>query len=289
MPVVVVVPVERQRPLGAEAEQRAILRRRRDHGGGALAADVAVEADHPVRRRHHHVQVVADHQHAAAELAADLLDQPVEARLARLVEPLRRLVEDEEPRPPQQRLRQQRPLELAARERRELPPAEVRDPHPLQRLRPQTRVALGEPEEAVDGHRQRRIHGELLRHVADPEPRGADHPPRVRPLGADQQAQERALPRAVRPDHRHDLAGLEREVHALEHPVPAEGHPQAPGFDERASRAASLPASRQRAQSPSASIDRPLDGEAGRRRRLHERAGGPRAAASRRPGGRRGR
>ena len=64
MLVVVVVPVERQRPLGAEAEERAIFRRRRDHRGRALAADVAVEADHPVRRRHHHVQVVADHQHA---------------------------------------------------------------------------------------------------------------------------------------------------------------------------------------------------------------------------------
>ena len=38
------------------------------------------------------MQVVADHQHAAAELGAQLLDQPVELRHAGLVEPLRGLV-----------------------------------------------------------------------------------------------------------------------------------------------------------------------------------------------------
>ena len=199
--------------MGPEAEQRPVVGRRRHHGRRALAADMAVQADHPVGGRHHHVQVVADHQHAAAELLAQLLDQPVEARLAGLVEPLRRLVEHQQVRPPQHRLRQHRPLQLPARQRRQLPTAEPGDADMLERRGPLAPAPPpGEREEAVDGQRQRPVDRELLRHVADPQPRRADHPARVRPSGADQQPQQRALARAVRPDDRDDLAGLQRQA-----------------------------------------------------------------------------
>ena len=160
---------------------------------------------------------------------AELLDQPVEPRLARLVEPLRRLVEHQELRPAHQRLRQQRPLELPARERRELPPPELGDAHPLQRLRPlPPRRRRRAPRKRATVIGSVAVDRELLRHVADPEARRAHDPPRVRPLGADQQAQQRALARAVRPDHGDDLARLERQVDAGEHPVPAEGDAHAP-------------------------------------------------------------
>ena len=46
--------------------------------------------------------------------------------------------------------------------------------------------------------------------------------PSVRPLGADQQPQQRALARAVRPDDGHDLAAVQRQVDAGEHPLAAE-------------------------------------------------------------------
>ena len=52
------VPVPRERRYsGAEANMF----------GRTGAADMAVEADHPVRGRHHHMQFVADHQHGAVD------------------------------------------------------------------------------------------------------------------------------------------------------------------------------------------------------------------------------
>ena len=50
----------------------------------------------PVRGLHDDVQVVADHQHGAADLAPQLGDQRVERGGGRLVEPLRRLVQQQD-------------------------------------------------------------------------------------------------------------------------------------------------------------------------------------------------
>ena len=219
MALVMVVPVERQRPLGAEAEQRAILRRRRDHRRRALAADVAVEADHPVRRRHHHVQVVADHQHARSRArrgSARSAGRSAPRPAGRGPAPPRRApggpaaAAAPAPAAPAGTGRPRAPPSAARRGRRcpTRSSAGARS-----RASP-----LGEPEEAPHRHRQRRVDRQPLRHVADPQPRRAHDPPRVRPLGPDQQPQERALARAVRPDDRHDLARVEREVHPARAP-----------------------------------------------------------------------
>jgi hypothetical protein len=67
-----------QRALGAQPEQRPVFRHCGDLHRRALAADMAVEADHPVGSAHHHMQVVADHADRGAGFAPDPLDQPVE-------------------------------------------------------------------------------------------------------------------------------------------------------------------------------------------------------------------
>ena len=110
--VVVVMLIQRQRALGAQAEHRPIFRGIRHHMRSALAADVPVQTNHPVRRAHHHMQIMADHQHRRAGLTADILDKPVKRHLARLIQPLCRLIEYQRIRRAQQRARQQNALKL---------------------------------------------------------------------------------------------------------------------------------------------------------------------------------
>src|SRR3546814_9724771 len=63
--VIVLVAVDRE-DIGLRTEQAPELGVSRDLVRTAGTADMAVHAQHPVGRRHHHVQVVADHQDAAA-------------------------------------------------------------------------------------------------------------------------------------------------------------------------------------------------------------------------------
>jgi hypothetical protein len=106
------------------------------------------------------MQVVADHQDRAAGLAPHLLDQPVELGHARLVEPLRRLVENQQVGPRQQRARQQHPLELPARQPRHLPRLEPRHADARQHLRPSPPAPPHrQRQEARHRHRQRRVDG----------------------------------------------------------------------------------------------------------------------------------
>ena len=69
--VVVGVAVERERARGQRAEQSCILGMLRHGFRHALAADVLVEANDAVARRHHHMQVVADQQDADAAIGAE--------------------------------------------------------------------------------------------------------------------------------------------------------------------------------------------------------------------------
>jgi hypothetical protein len=78
MVVIVFVPVKRQRPLGPQPEQRAIFWRGRNDPWGAFAADMPVQADHPVTCRHHHMQIVADHQNRRPGIPPHFLDQAIE-------------------------------------------------------------------------------------------------------------------------------------------------------------------------------------------------------------------
>ena len=59
----------------------------------AVAADVAIEADHLVSAGHHQVQIVGDHQHGAVELGGQLADEGIELDLARDIYPLHRFVQ----------------------------------------------------------------------------------------------------------------------------------------------------------------------------------------------------
>ena len=120
MAVRVLVAVKRQRLGGVAPEQPVIGGRGRHDFGRALAADMAVQAHDPIRRAHHDLQVVADHQNGAALRGAHLLDPRVEGGDRRLVQPGRRLVEDQEVRGIQQRPRKKHPLQLAAGKPRDL-------------------------------------------------------------------------------------------------------------------------------------------------------------------------
>ena len=86
--MVVVVTIKRQHAPGPMSEKRAILGCRCHHLGPPFTADVSVQTNHPVGRRHHHVQVVADHDHRRTGGLSDLFDQPVKCRGAWVVEPV---------------------------------------------------------------------------------------------------------------------------------------------------------------------------------------------------------
>ena len=212
MIVVVMVLVKREHALRFRAEHRAIGGRCTHILRRALATDMPVQADHAIGGPHHHQKIVADHQDRNARLGAHILDQLVESDHPRLIEPLRRLVEHQKLRIVEQCPRQQNPLELAARQRGKLPVLEPRNARPRQhRLRLRRIDAIRQRQEAPDGHRHVALDMESLRHIADPQPRAMrDLAARGREM-AQQRAHEGRFPRPVRPDHRHDFAGPDRE------------------------------------------------------------------------------
>ena len=70
--VIVVVRVGRDHACRGRPEELGELRVLLDLGGASLAADMAVEADDVIALRHHHMEIVADHEDAAAVLLPDL-------------------------------------------------------------------------------------------------------------------------------------------------------------------------------------------------------------------------
>src|SRR5581483_6160917 len=81
-------------------------------------------------------------------------------------------------------------------------------------------LLLGAPpeiHEAGNGERDRAIHLEALRHVADDEARLAQRAALVRPLETEEDAHERRLARTIGPDHRQDLARGNVDVDTLQH------------------------------------------------------------------------
>ena len=77
-------------------EQGEIGRVPADRLGVAGAADVAVQADNLVGRRHDQVEIVGHHEHAAAAPAPDLGDKLEQLGLTGHIDALDRLVEDQE-------------------------------------------------------------------------------------------------------------------------------------------------------------------------------------------------
>ena len=81
MGVVVMVGVKRQFAGRARPEQFEERRIAHDGLRMALAANMAVEADDPVRLCHDDVQIVADQQNSAAQLVANFRDQMIKSGL----------------------------------------------------------------------------------------------------------------------------------------------------------------------------------------------------------------
>ena len=185
-------------------------------------ANVALDADDPVRCRHHDVEVVGDQQDAAAEFVTYPPDQVVERDLARVVDALHRLVEDQEVGFPRDRARQQHPLQFAARKVADRPPREMtRIDFPERVAHGRRVVPRRKPHQPVDIERQRRVDLEALRHISDRQARGPVDAPGI---GRDQPEQRLGrcrLAAAVGPDQRDDLARADLEVDIAHDPAPA--------------------------------------------------------------------
>ena len=95
MGVVVMVVVDRQ-ALGVLAEQLDERRVAADLLGVAGAAYVTVEAHHLVGGAHHQVQVVGNHQHAAAVAVAQACNQAIQLGLPGDINALYRFVEHQQ-------------------------------------------------------------------------------------------------------------------------------------------------------------------------------------------------
>jgi len=113
-----IVAEKRQRLVAASSEQRVIFRVRRHRFRMALTANGLIEADHPIRRPHHDVKIVAHHDDPASERVPNFFHLAVEIRRARLVQPLGGLVEHEELRLVKNRAGHQYPLKLTTGQRR---------------------------------------------------------------------------------------------------------------------------------------------------------------------------
>ncbi len=206
--VVVVVRVDIDGQVARRRAEQGLVLRVPAYGlGPARAADVTVEADHPVGRGHHDVQVVGDHEGPAPPARPDARNELVQFELPRYVHPLDRLVEDQQVGLPQERARQEDAPQLAAREvGRRLVDQTVRahfveDPGHGLRGR-----AARQPEEPPDRQGDDRVDGEALGQVAHDQARTPPDRPRVRLDEAEQDADERRFPGAVGPDECHNLA-----------------------------------------------------------------------------------
>ncbi len=83
----------------------------------AFAADMAIEADDMIAFGHHHVQVMAHHENAAAMAFANAGNQFIEFHFTEEIDGLDRLIENQQIGLAQQGPRQQRPLQFATGER----------------------------------------------------------------------------------------------------------------------------------------------------------------------------
>ena len=226
MPVVmfmiVVMLIQCQGTFGAKAEKRAVFRRVGHHARGAFAADMAVEANHPVRGGHDHMQIMADHQDRGACVLPHSLDQAVEGRLTGLVKALGRLIKDEELWGGEKGARQKHALELTAGEGGHLALCHTLNPDAGQNFRGGGIVdPHRERQEAPDRYGHRPIHRELLRHIAKPQAGSASDGPVRQWDNAQKRADQRGFARAVRAKNGDNLSGADGEGHVVQDLGPA--------------------------------------------------------------------
>ena len=220
---------------------------------------VLVELDHAVDRPVEERAVVRDDHRATREL---VVEEPFEAVQPGEVEVVGRFVEEEHVEPRQQDRREVRPGRLSARQRRHREIDGARGQAEVGEHRADAGVEVGRAEREVPVERRRVVVGRslvgarermarlvepqlgrrhtgparevgahclarpplgLLREVPDGRGRRrARHRSRVGRVDAGHDAQERALPGAVRRDDADAAAGADRQADAVEHDVRAE-------------------------------------------------------------------
>ncbi len=231
--VIVVMGVDGYAAPCLHAEQGKIFGMLAHHLGVSRAADMMVETDHLVCRFHHHVEIVGNHQHAAAVAIAHGGDKPIKLRLADHIDPLERLIEHQKIGPAQQRPSEKNTPPLAAgdalnRGVDQMPGADlVKDVSDAV-----ARRAAGQGQEA--GHRKGHavIHLHALRHVADAKPAAAKY---ASPAGREKPDDDPHQGRFAGPvgtDERHNLAVMNREIHALKNVPPLDMRMNAGSFDQ---------------------------------------------------------
>jgi hypothetical protein len=197
------------------------------------------------RARHHFVQefpVVAHQQHRAGVFHQQVFDQ-----LQRLqIEVVRRLVEHQHVRWPRKKLRQQQAAALAPRQHPH------RAPRPVGRKEKLLQIADHMPPLAVH-HDEFVAGGHVVEHralliqrlpqlveIGDFQLRAMHHAPLVRRLLPQQDADQRGLAAAVRPQDPHLVAAADFGVQAAEQPAPGVGEAEILRRDDLVARAIRL-------------------------------------------------
>ena len=222
--VIVVMGVGGQALQRAGAEHAGVFGSAGHLARRALAADVGVDADDVAGAVHDEVQIVGNQQHAAIQAGADVFYQLVKGRLAREVHPLHGLVKHQKIGLAQDGAGDEHPLQLAAGEA--LNGAVQASGHAgfgkggEDFRRP---GGGGQAHEAGHRHGQGGIEAELLRHIANLQPRG----PFDAPFGQRQYAQGQAdgggLAAAVGADESDDLAPVHGEGDMADKPAIGRG------------------------------------------------------------------
>src|SRR5690606_32076862 len=130
--VVVAVLINGQSLCGTRAEECKIFRVATDGFRFAGAADVAVQADHPVGRSHHQMKIMADQKHATAAFPAHPVNQLVEVQLSVEIYTLCRFIQDEEIGLRQEDASQEYALQFPSGKREELSVRQMTHPGFLQ-------------------------------------------------------------------------------------------------------------------------------------------------------------
>lgn len=232
--MVVVMLIRRQMAHATLAEQRDIAWVDLHIQRMAGATDMMVKTHHPIGRRHHHVQIMADHEDATIPTSTGLLDQAHQLILAMDVEALGRLVHHQEVRVPQQCPGEQNPLGLTAGQRPHGPVGKRADPDFLKHLAALSgRHRTTKRQEA--SHRQGKccVKLQLLWHVADPQPGPRGDLALVGAKQVQEHPQQQGFTGAVRADQADHLAGHDGDLDSVEHGLATPAHGHAVAFDQR--------------------------------------------------------
>ncbi len=166
----VMAVIVKGKPAGRRTKQTAIILALADNGWRSAAADMAVEADHRIGTGHHHMQIMGNHQDAAAFRIANAANQFVKRGFAGKIHPLHRLVQHQEIGISGNGTGKQRTLELAARQMLDFSLEEMCNADGLKRLvKRYRRKPARQMHQTLDSQRHRPVDRQLLRHIANLE------------------------------------------------------------------------------------------------------------------------